>query len=184
MDQSIIALIIVACTCILYVLEIFPVAVTTLLGMLAMVYAGILTPTEAFSGFANTAVLLVIGMVIIIDALLECGIAGKLGKILSRFVGADEKKFVIIVFLLACGLSMFMTNASLVAMFMPFIASVAASSNGKITKKNTYLTLATGGLIGGTATLAGSTAPVAGKQCSCRNGCGNDELLRAVAHSS
>ena len=158
MSQSTLALVIVGFTCLLYVLELFPVAVTTLIGMLAMVYAGILTPTEAFSGFTNTAVLLVIGMVIIIDALLDSGIAGKIGKGLSRF--KTEKGFVIAVFLIASVLSMFMTNASLVAMFMPFIASVAAASGGKITKKNTYLTLATGGLVGGTATLAGSTAPL------------------------
>ncbi len=160
MDNSIIALIIVGCTCVLYVLETFPVAVTTLLGMLAMVYAGILSPTDAFSGFTNTAVLLVIGMVIIIDALLDSGVAGRIGKFLSRFVAKTEKQFAIIVFLLAAAMSMFMTNAALVAMFMPFIASVAASSGGKITKKNTYLPLAAGGLIGGTATLAGSTAPL------------------------
>ena len=160
MDQSILAIIIVACTCLLYVLEIFPVAVTTLIGMLAMVYAGILTPTEAFSGFTNTAVLLVIGMVIIIDALLESGIAGKIGKFLGRFIGKNEKLFVVVVFVLASFMSMFMTNVSLVAMFMPFIASIAAASDGTITKKNTYLTLAAGGLIGGTATLAGSTAPL------------------------
>ena len=160
MEQSTLALVIVLCTCVLYILEIFPVAVTTLLGMLAMVYAGILTSSEAFAGFASTPVMLVIGMVIIIDALLASGVAGKIGRFLSRFIGKNEKLFVLVVFLLASTLSMFMTNASLVAMFMPFIASVAASSHGKITKKNTYLTLATGGLVGGTATLAGSTAPL------------------------
>lgn len=158
MEQSTLALTIVGFTCVLYVLELFPVAETTLIGMLAMVYAGILTPSQAFSGFTNTAVLLVIGMVIIIDALLDSGVAGLIGKYLSRF--KDEKVFVIIIFLISSTLSMFMTNASLVAMMMPFIASVAATSDGKITKKNTYLTLATGGLIGGTATLAGSTAPL------------------------
>lgn len=160
MDQSIIAIIIVACTCLLYILEVFPVAVTTLLGMLAMVYANILTFSEAFSAFANTAVMLVIGMVIIIDALLECGLAGKIGKFLLKHVGKNEKLFVVVVFLMAAAMSMFMTNASLVATFMPLIAAVSASSGGSITKKNTYLTLATGGLIGGTATLAGSTAPL------------------------
>lgn len=160
MDNSLIAIIIVLCTCVLYALELFPVSVTTLLGLLAMVYAGILTPTEAFSGFTNTAVLLVIGMVIIINSLIECGIAGKIGSLLYKFVGKNEKLFVVVVFLLAATLSMFITNAALVAMLMPFIASVASVSNGKITKKNTYLTLATGGLIGGTATLAGSTAPL------------------------
>lgn len=158
MENSTIALIIVGCTCLLYISELFPVAVTTMIGLLAMVYCNILTPTEAFSGFTNTAVLLVIGMVIIIDAILESGVAGKLSNVFKKI--KNEKVFVIVLFLSACGLSMFMTNASLVAMMMPFIATVAAASGGKITKKNTYLTLATGGLIGGTATLAGSTAPL------------------------
>ena len=159
-NQALTAIIIVGCTCLLYVLEIFPVAVTTLLGLLAMIFAGVLPVAEAFSGFASTPVMLVIGMVIIIDALLACGVAGKIGTVLAKAVGKSEKQFVIVVFLLAAGLSMFMTNASLVAMFMPFIASVAAASGGKITKKNTYLTLAAGGLIGGTGSLAGSTAPL------------------------
>lgn len=160
MENSSIAVIIVLCTCVLYVLEIFPVAVTTLLGMLAMVFANILTVSEAFSGFSSTPVMLVIGMVIIIDGLMECGIAGKIGAFLTRFVGRNEKFFVIVVFVTASIFSMFMTNAALVAMFMPFIASIAAGSEGRITKKNTYLPLATGGLVGGTATLAGSTAPL------------------------
>lgn len=160
MEQSTIALIIVLCTCVLYITEIFPIAVTTLLGMLAMIFTNILSFSEAFSGFSSTPVMLVIGMVIIIDSLIECGVAGKIGPFLSKFVKADEKVFVLLVFVLAAGLSMFMTNASLVAMFMPFIASVCSVSGGKITKKNTYLPLAAGGLIGGTATLAGSTAPL------------------------
>lgn len=45
-------------------------------------------------------------------------------------------------------------------MYMPLIASVSAASGGKITKKHTYLPLAMGGLIGGTGSLAGSTAPL------------------------
>lgn len=160
MEQSLIATVIVLCTCLLYVFEIFPVALTTLIGLLAMIFANIITPAEAFSGFASTPVMLVIGMVIIINSLLDSGVAGKIGNMLAKCIGKSEKSFVIIVFVISACLSMFMTNAALVAMFMPFIASVAASSNGKITKKNTYLTLATGGLIGGTGTLVGSTAPL------------------------
>lgn len=160
MQGALIATIIVICTCVLYVLEVFPVAVTTLIGMLAMVFTGILTAQEAFSGFASTPVMLVIGMVIIIDALLNSGVAGRIGDFLSKLIGKSEKTFVIVIFLLASVMSMFITNAALVAMLMPFIATVAVASNGKITKKNTYLTLAAGGLVGGTGSLAGSTAPL------------------------
>ena len=45
-------------------------------------------------------------------------------------------------------------------MYMPLISSVCVVSGGKITRKHTYLPLAMGGLIGGTGSLAGSTAPL------------------------
>lgn len=163
-QQVITAIIIIAATCVLYIIDKLPVAVTTMIGLLAMVYSGILTVNDAFTCFVNDAVLLVIGMVIIVNALIECGMGDKIGKFLDRIAGKNEKLFVVVVFLLSSFVSMFVTNASLVSMFMPFITTVTVASKGKITKKHTYLPLATGGLIGGTASLAGSTAPLYAQQ--------------------
>lgn len=160
MTQSTITLIIIACTCILYMTEKFSVAVTTVLGMLALIFTGILDFNEAFSCFTSTNVMLVLGMIIIVESLLDSGIAGKLGHLLFRMVGKSEKSFLIIVFLSAAVFSLFSTNAALVAMYMPLISSISVASGGKITRKHTYLPLAIGGLIGGTGSLAGSTAPL------------------------
>lgn len=160
MSQSTITLIIIACTCILYLTEKFSVAVTTVLGMLALIFTGILDFNEAFACFTSTNVMLVLGMIIIVESLLDSGIAGKLGKQLFRMVGKSEKSFLIIVFLSAAVFSLFSTNAALVAMCMPLISSVCIASGGRITRKHTYLPLAMGGLIGGTGSLAGSTAPL------------------------
>lgn len=160
MAQSTITLIIIACTCVLYLTEKFSVAVTTVLGMLALIFTGILDFNEAFACFTSTNVMLVLGMIIIVESLLDSGIAGKLGKLLFRMVGKSEKSFLLIVFLSAAFFSLFSTNAALVAMYMPLISSVSVASGGKITRKNTYLPLAMGGLIGGTGSLAGSTAPL------------------------
>lgn len=160
MSESTVAIIIVLATCVLYFVDIFPVAVTTLLGMVAMVFAGIIDYASAFRCLTDSSVMLVIGMIIIVDSLLESGIGGRFGRMLYRFVGHHERIFVLVVFLLAAALSGFMTNAPLVAMFMSFIAAIADVSDGSITKKNTYLPLAMGALIGGTGTLVGSTAPL------------------------
>ena len=160
MADSTITLIIIACTCILYLTEKFSVAVTTVLGMLALIFTGILDFNEAFACFTNTNVMLVLGMIIIVESLLDSGIASKLGKLLFKFVGKSEKTFLIIVFVSAAVLSLFSTNAALVAMYMPLISSVSVVSKGHITRKNLYLPLAMGGLIGGTGSLAGSTAPL------------------------
>lgn len=115
---------------------------------------------EAFACFTNTNVMLVLGMIIIVESLLDSGIAGKLGNVLFRFVGRSEKLFLIIVSLSAGVLSLFSTNAALVAMYMPLISSVCSVSKGRIHRKHLYLPLAMGGLIGGTGSLAGSTAPL------------------------
>lgn len=160
MTQSTIAILIIVGLFILYLLDIFPVAVTTMIGMVAMVFSGTLSFSDAFNSFSNSSVMLVIGMIIIIDALLESGVGGKFGRLLAYFVGSHERTFVLVVFLSAAVLSGFMTNAPLVAMYMSFIAAIADASDGRITKKNTYLPLAMGALIGGTGTLIGSTAPL------------------------
>ena len=160
MTDSIITLIIIACTCVLYLTEKFSVAVTTVLGMLALIFTGILDFNEAFSCFTSTNVMLVLGMIIIVESLLDSGVAEKLGMLLFRFTGKSEKFFLVMVFVSASVLSLFSTNAALVAMYMPLISSVCASSKGHIRRKNIYLPLAMGGLIGGTGSLAGSTAPL------------------------
>ncbi|MBQ8831288.1 MAG: SLC13/DASS family transporter [Oscillospiraceae bacterium] len=160
MTQSTIAIGIIICLFILYLVDVFPVAVTTMLGMVAMVFAGVLSFSEAFNSFANSSVMLVIGMIIIVDALLESGIGGKFGRVLSRMVGSHERTFVIVMFLSAAVISGFMTNAPLVAMYMSFIAAIADASDGQLTKKNSYMPVAMGALIGGTGTLIGSTAPL------------------------
>ena len=160
MSPSTITLIIIACTCILYLTEKFSVAVTTVLGMLALIFTGILDFNEAFACFTSTNVMLVLGMIIIVESLLDSGVAEKLGCLLFKLVGKSEKTFLLIVFISAAAFSLFSTNAALVAMYMPLISSVSAASGGKITRKQTYLPLAMGGLIGGTGSLAGSTAPL------------------------
>lgn len=160
MSQSTITLIIILCTCILYLTEKFSVAVTTVLGMLALIFTGILDFNEAFACFTSTNVMLVLGMIIIVESLLDSGIAGKLGNQLFRMVGKSEKSFLLIIFVSAAIFSLFSTNAALVAMYMPLISSVCVASGGKITRKHTYMPLAMGGLIGGTGSLAGSTAPL------------------------
>ena len=170
MPQSTIAIGIIVGLFALYILDIFSVAVTTMIGMLAMVFGGILGFSDAFECFSNSSVMLVIGMIIVIDALLESGVGGIFGRMLARFVGSHERTFVLVVFLSAAIISGFMTNAPLVAMYMSFIAAIADASEGKITKKNTYLPLAMGALIGGTGTLIGSTAPLLANHALKANG--------------
>ena len=131
MSQSTITLIIIACTCVLYLTEKFSVAVTTVLGMLALIFTGILDFNEAFACFTSTNVMLVLGMIIIVESLLDSGVAEKLGCQLFKLVGKSEKTFLLIIFISAAFFSLFSTNAALVAMYMPLISSVSAASGAR-----------------------------------------------------
>ena len=132
MSDATITLIIIACTSFLYITERHSVAVTTVLGMLALIFTGILDFNEAFACFTSTNVMLVLGMIIIVESLLDSGVAEKLGLLLFKFTGRSEKFFLIVVFVSAAVLSLFSTNAALVAMYMPLISSVCGSSKGHI----------------------------------------------------
>ena len=160
MNQQIVTLLIVLGMFILYLTERHPVALTTTLGMMAMIVTGVLTFNEAFSCFGNTAVMLTLGMLIIVNSVLDSGIAAKSERFLEKLAGRSEKRFLLLVFISAALLSLFTTNSALVAVYMPFITAVALASNGKITRKNIYLPMAMGSLIGGTGSLTGSTPPL------------------------
>ena len=172
MDTAVVALIIIVGMIVLYLADVLPVALSTLVGALAMVFLGVLPANEMFACFVSDPVLLVLGMVIIIEGLMECGLGARVGAVMGRLVGKSERTFVVVLFLLAATCSLFVTNAALVAMFMPFIAAASAMSDGLVTKKHTYLPLAMGALIGGTGSLAGSTAPLLANSVLEANGIG------------
>ena len=122
MAHSTITLIIIAATCVLYIIDKLPVALVTVLGMLAIIFSGATTSRTAFSNFGSTPVLLTFGMIVIINAIVDSGAVVQFKHVLRRMTWRGEKLFLVLVFLLAGWLiSMFMSNGSLVSM----LASIA-----------------------------------------------------------
>lgn len=157
MDNSTIALIIAAITMVLYATNVISVSVTSLLSALAMAFFGIISVADAFSGFTSTAVLLIIGMAIVSDAFFHCGVGRKIGGLLYR-ENTSERRFVVIIFLLATLLSGLFVGSVIVATFSPIVDSIAMKSNGRIRRKMVYLPLGIGAVIGGNLTVIGSTS--------------------------
>ena len=157
MEQSTLAIIILIAVIISYATEIIPLAMTSILGALLMALLGIIGYSDAFSGFGSDTVMLVIGMVIIGNAQFETGLAQTLGEVIVEKVGNNEKLFLFVIMVLASLFSGFMSNTATVAMLMPIIATAAQKSNGKITKKNTFMALGFAAVAGGNITLVGST---------------------------
>ena len=163
LEPSTIALLILLVTIILFVTELLPIPVTAVSSALAMGIFGVIPFSTAFSGFSNDVTIMVIGAMIVGEALFETGVADKLGNSIVRMVGSNERAFLIVCILVSAILSAFLSNAAVVAMMLPLVSATAERSNGKIKKKNIYMAVGFAANIGGGMTLVGSTPNVIGQ---------------------
>ena len=159
MPQLVIALIITVLVIISFAVQVIPLPLTAMLGALAMVVFGIIEPADAISAFGSDTVMMVAGVIIIGNAIFETGLAEKLGASILNLpiIGGKEKRLLLIVMIIITVLSAFVSNTAAVAMFLPLVASIAQSSNGKIKKKNCYMAMGIASVVGGFCTQSGST---------------------------
>ncbi|MBS6864165.1 MAG: anion permease [Oscillospiraceae bacterium] len=155
--QAYLALGILLITLILFATEFFKPAVTAISASLAMCILGIIKPADVEAGFSNTVTLFCFGIAVVGSALAETGCAAYLGKKLMSVFRFGEKGTLIVLMALAAVFSMFLSNTSVVVIFMSIAAAIAASSNGKFKKKNLYMGIGMASVAGGGCTLIGST---------------------------
>lgn len=156
MTPQLTALIILIACVILFLTEWIPSALTSVIACLAFAMTGVCTFSEAFSGFSNSTVILVFGMMVIGDAMFASGVAHEIGKWVVRVVGNSERRFILIGGLTSAVMSMFLANTAVIAMFIAIMNSVSGS-NSNMKLKNICLATCMGSMFGGACTLVGST---------------------------
>lgn len=157
MQSSVIALAIAACVMICYATELIPMPVTAIASCLAMSITGIISYPAAFSGFSSDTTMMVIGAMIIGNALFNTGAAQFLGEGLIQLIGSREKQFMFAVIFLSAFLSAFLSNTAVVAMMIPVLHSVDKRTNGAVNVKNCLMCTGYAAVAGGACTLVGST---------------------------
>jgi len=141
---------------ILYMTERIPIATTSILACIALAVFGVIPMTTAFAGFGNDMVYLIVGMVIVGNALFETGVAKVIGEKIINVVGTNEKVFIVAIIAVTTVISLFMNNSATAALMLPIAASAIAASKGKLLKKNTFLMVGIAVCVGGGITLVGS----------------------------
>lgn len=129
-----------------------------LLVLLSLALTGLVSPTEALSGFSNPAVITIWAMFILGAGLARTGVANLLGRNLLLLSGRGEGGLVTIMMLVAAFLSAFMNATAIVAMFLPVISFVAKKKHLLPSKLLIPLTFAT--LLGGINTLIGTQSNI------------------------
>lgn len=110
----------------------FPLLTSSLLAVGAVVLTGTLEPSKAFSGFANSSVLLVIVAFLVAHAVVKCGLGRRISLLVVRAFGRST---------LGLGYSIFITDALIAPAFpsntarggvlYPILLSLAESGGSK-----------------------------------------------------
>jgi di/tricarboxylate transporter len=151
-------LIIVAGALLLLISERIRVDVIALmvLGTLAMI--GLVTPTEALSGFSSPAVITVWAVFIMSGALARSGIANRIGRQVLRVAGNGEARLIAAIMLSAGLMSAFLNNVGVAALMLPVVMDISRRTGRAPSRL--LIPLAYGSLLGGLSTLIGTPANI------------------------
>ncbi|MCJ8322507.1 MAG: SLC13 family permease [Hyphomicrobiales bacterium] len=116
----------------------------------------ILTSMDLLAGFANPALITILSLLVIGQALFQTGALDGVAQIVSR-VGEKRPQFTIaMVFLIAGIVSAFLNNTPVVIMFLPIIIGLARKI--KIAESRVAMSLSFISILGGMTTLIGSSS--------------------------
>lgn len=158
MSQEIIALIILAGVAVCLTSRRISLAVTLITATCLMILTGILSFKDAFSYFSSSTVWLMIALMVVGEAVNRTGIITSLGDWLASVMKFSDKLFIALLYLISAVASCLMNALAVVIIFMAVADKVAVSSNGRISRKDTYYPIAVGASLGSLCSSVGSSA--------------------------
>lgn len=127
--QLIITFTILAISIILFMSNRIRTDLVAILALLALVLTGIINVEEAFAGFANTIVIMIVGLFILGAGIYRTGLAHMAGGLLLKWSQNKEKRLFVLLMLIVAFVGAFMSNTGTVALMIPIVVSLALSMN-------------------------------------------------------
>ena len=149
---------IVTLTFLLLISERLRIDLIALMVLAGLAISGILTPTQALSGFSSPAVITVWAVFILSGGLTRSGIARAIGRIVLRFAGNGEARLIGAIMLGAGLLSAFLSNVGVTALLLPVVMDITRRTGRSPSRL--LIPLAYGALLGGLTTLIGTPANI------------------------
>ena len=128
--------------------------VVALIALMVLVCGGILDVPEALSGFSNPIVIMMAGLFVVGGAVFNSGLAKMIGARLSKLGGNNPTRLFLVVVLATGVIGGFVSNTGTVALMLPIVVSMAASS--KVSPARFLMPIAFASSIGGMLTLIGT----------------------------
>lgn len=153
-----IVLVVLVGAIILFASERFPVDVVAIIAMSVLILTGVVSPEEGVSGFSNSATITVASMFIISAALFKSGAVVGIGNKMAKLFQYNFWLGIFVMMVVVAGISAFINNTPVVAIFIPILAGAAASSNHSLGKMLMPLSYAS--MFGGLCTLVGTSTNI------------------------
>ena len=161
-NSGIASLIVFALCILLFIWDKLPMATSAILGCAVMVLLGIGSFSDAFGSFASTTVIMLVGVLIVGMAIDETGVAGRIGDVIMKASKGSERVVMAVSFIVAFLLSTFMTNVTVLAIFIPIIFALG-KNNKNIHPMNHIIPITLAVNAGGITTLVGSSQQMTGQ---------------------
>lgn len=122
--------------------------------LLCLMLFNILTPEEALSGFSNPIVIMMIGLFVIGGGIIQTGLANVVSERIMRYAGDSPYRIYLLLILTTAGIGAFVSNTGTVALMLPIVVSLAATTG--INASRLLMPLAFASSMGGMLTLIGT----------------------------
>ena len=156
MSPALLSLIIFGIFVIIFVWDKLPMATSAMLACAIMVILQIVDFSTAFGQFASTNTVMLLGVMVVGAAMTETGLAASIGNLVTKVSRNSERGVVAAAYTLSYFLSAFLSNASVLAIFLPILFGMN-TKDGKINHRNLVMPVLVATTIGGISTLVGST---------------------------
>ena len=147
-------LLVLAATVALFVSEWLRVDVIAILAMLALAWLRLVTPSQAFSGFASNAVISIIAVMILGHGVDRSGVMQRMTQPIVRLAGQSERRLTGLVSGAVGLLSAFMQNIGAAALFLPALLRIARQT--RIPESRLLMPMGFAAILGGTLTMVAS----------------------------
>jgi di/tricarboxylate transporter len=131
------------------------VDVVAILVVLGLMLSRVLTPKESLAGFGDPVVILIASIFIVGEALVNTGVAQRLGEAVMRVGKGNETKIIVLVMLLAGGVGAFMSSTAIVGMFIPVVLTITKKTG--LNRRRLLMPLSVATLISGMMTMIASS---------------------------
>ena len=153
MSQVTITLLFLLFAIVMFMWEKIPLGLTSMIVCVGLVITGVLSISDAFSGFINSNVILFVAMFIVGGALFETGMANEIGSLVTKFA-KTERSLIIAIMVIVGVMSGFLSNTGTAAVLIPVVIGIAAKSGYK--RSRLLMPLVFAAAMGGNLSLIGA----------------------------